>query len=127
MLLRNVTAALLMIFLFIGSLSQGIAGVTINTAVDATNSGTHCHGSILISADDAIAGHAKTPMNCGSPEKTSCLRIAAQCPFMPLYTIAAATSVPLIQPTAYFRAAPTSADYQSPIADVLTPPPDSLS
>lgn len=126
MRLRNVTAALLSILLLLGSLSQGHAGVTSGSTTHTTNSMIHCNGMNHASAIDAETRDAKIPMNCSSPKNMSCLRIAAQCAFMPLHGIVAVNSVPPFQRTALSHTALTIAVYQSPIADVLTPPPDTL-
>jgi len=126
MLFRNVTTALLSILLLLGSVPPSLAGVAIG-ATDASGSETHCRGVDQVFAVDMELGPAKVPMNCSDPEGMNCLRIAAQCSLTPLYALTGTSSVPSIQPTTSFRAAPISAEYQSPIADVLTPPPDSTS
>lgn len=126
MLFRNVTTALLSILLLLGTVPSGLAGVAMG-ATDAIGSETHCRGMGQGYSADMESGTAKVPTNCSDPEKMNCLRIAAQCPLLPLYALTGASSIPSIRPTTGFDAAPISAEYQSPIEDVLTPPPDSRS
>lgn len=126
MLLRNITTALLSILLLLSSLSSALAGGETG-AIAATSSDIHCsemnHGVSI----ETQASPARESINCDEPSDMDCLRIAAQCPLIPLCALTNTGPIPRFQLTIGFHAALTSAEYQSPIADVLTPPPDSLS
>lgn len=126
MLLRNITTALLSTMLLLSSLSSGLAGGE-TVAIVATSSDIHCTGMNHGVAIETQTSPARGSINCDEPSDMDCLRITAQCPLMPLCALTNTGPIPRIQPTIGFHAALTSAEYQSPIADVLTPPPDSLS
>ncbi len=126
MLPRNITTALLGIMLLLSSLSSGVAGGETG-AFGATNSDIKCSRMIHGVATDTQTSPARGSIYCDEPSDMDCLRITAQCPLMPLCALTNTGPIPRIKPTIGFHAAPTSAEYQSPIADVLTPPPDSLS
>lgn len=126
MLTQYVATALLSIMLILSSLSSALAGGETG-AIVATNSDVHCSGMNQGVATDTQTSPARGSINCDEPSDMDCLRIAAQCPLMPLCALTNTGPIPRFQLTIGFHAALTSAEYQSPIADVLTPPPDSLS
>lgn len=125
MLTQYVATALLSIMLVLSSLSSALAGGETG-AIVATNSDVHCSGMNQGVATDTQTSPARGSINCDQPSDMDCCRITAQCPLMPLCALTNTSPIPR-QPTIRFHAALTSAEYQSPIADVLTPPPDSLS
>ncbi|MCR9188501.1 MAG: hypothetical protein NXH96_06870 [Alteromonadaceae bacterium] len=122
---RQFLAALLSILLLIGGPTQTLAGVANTDAANTSISAVDWDGMTQASAFGI--NHSKMAVDCDTSEQQNCHRAASHCASASVYGMATATSVPSIQTAAHVDAIPFWAVYRSPISDVLTPPPDTLS
>lgn len=124
---RQFLAALLSILLLIGGPTQRLAGVANTDAANTSISAADWDGMTQTRASTSGINHSKMAVDCDTSEQQNCHRAASHCTSASVYGMATATSVPSIQTAAHVDAIPFWAVYRSPISDVLTPPPETLS
>lgn len=122
---RRLIAALLGVLLLLGSPTPLLAGVVSDRQADASDASIE--GSNGMNYARAVMDHSDLSLDCGNAQPTNCHLASSHCSSTPVYGVMAGSLAPAGHKTPPASTPTLVLVYQSPIAEVLTPPPDYLS